>query len=299
MSKPGDDYSIPIAQAFVHGADVYAATSALEATPLDNTAGTGPSQDPYLHSPISRPPLQAQYSTDFIDKEELRRFLDTCQWPKGLQNTIIKCLKDTPYRFFICDDSGSMNSSDGNIFINGRKIQTTRWKELTESLQFHVQLAYHSRCPTEFRLLNGSNPIVVGQYDGDEDRVAILNALFDRSPDGGTPLCQHIRDVVKRLERLTPQLRQERRRASLVICTDGESSDGDVLAAMKVRRDQTRQAVTTATVRSHSSFVMWQPLQGMPVDVVVRLCTDENRIVEYWNGVDNQLELNLDILDDW
>lgn len=31
---------------------------------------------------------------------------------------------------------------------------------------------------------------------------------------------------------------------------------------------------------------------------MVRLCTDDNAIVEYWNNIDSQLELEMDVLDD-
>jgi hypothetical protein len=32
--------------------------------------------------------------------------------------------------------------------------------------------------------------------------------------------------------------------------------------------------------------------------VVIRLCTDSESIVDYWNNIDQQLELEMDILDD-
>ena len=60
---------------------------------------------------------------------------------------------------------------------------------------------------------------------------------------------------------------------SQIIATDGESSDGDVAEALR-------------------------PLQNLPVWVVVRLCTDDDKIVNYWNNIDKVLELDMDVLDD-
>lgn len=69
------------------------------------------------------------------------------------------------------------------------------------------------------------------------------------------------------------RLRAAGQKACVIIATDGESSDGDIVTAM-------------------------QPLRGLPVWVVVRLCTDENHIVDYWNNIDSQLEVDMDVLDD-
>ena len=41
-----------------------------------------------------------------------------------------------------------------------------------------------------------------------------------------------------------------------------------------------------------------RPLKDLPVWVVVRLCTNDDKIVDYWNRVDEELELSMDVLDD-
>lgn len=69
------------------------------------------------------------------------------------------------------------------------------------------------------------------------------------------------------------ELKQSGQKAAVIIATDGLSTDGDVAEAMK-------------------------PLQFLPVWVVIRLCTSESHVVDYWNQIDQQLELEMDVIDD-
>ena len=122
--------------------------------------------------------------------------------------------------------------------------------------------------------MKGTAPISIGSsIQGDEAGLPILNGLLDGQPSGGTPLCHHVREVTKQISAISPELRKAGKKAALIICTDGEASDGDITAALK-------------------------PLHDLPVWVVIRLCTDHDEIVGYWNNVDNMIELNMDVIDD-
>lgn len=224
--------------------------------------------------------LQQQYPPRRgIDIEATKQLLTGQKWPLGLQLALIDGMKKCPKRYFIVDDSGSMGCNDGNMCIEQgniiKSVQCSRWTELTSSLKFHALLAHTAKNPSEFRLLNGAQPIVIGEND-DPDKIlySSLMAIFNESPGGGTPLCRHINEVTASIQRDEAELRSNNQKAVVIICTDGLSSDGDIITAMK-------------------------PLTRLPVFVVIRLCTDDNAVVDYWSNVDSQLELELDVLDDF
>ena len=101
-----------------------------------------------------------------------------------------------------------------------------------------------------------------------------MNAAFEDSPRGGTPLCKHIVEVVNQILPIAGTLRSKGQRAVVVIATDGESSDGDITACLR-------------------------PLERLPVYLVIRLCTDDPKIVDYWNTIYASLELDMDVLDEF
>jgi hypothetical protein len=93
---------------------------------------------------------------------------------------------------------------------------------------------------------------------------------LDGSPGGGTPLCYHVNQVAEQIAAIAPELKAAGNKAALIICSDGEASDGDITDALR-------------------------PLNNPPVWVVIRLCTNEEPVVSYWSNIDSQLELNMDV----
>ena len=114
----------------------------------------------------------------------------------------------------------------------------------------------------------------VGSNDASSvQELSQIEKLVNSSPTGRTPLCAQIRDVCAEIAADAPQLRANGQRVCLVIASDGQASDGDVMEALR-------------------------PLHDVPLWIVIRLCTDDDDVVEYWNGVDEELELDMDVLDD-
>jgi hypothetical protein len=42
-----------------------------------------------------------------------------------------------------------------------------------------------------------------------------------------------------------------------------------------------------------------QSLEGLPIWIVIRLCTNEDEVVGFYNNLDPDLERNIDVLDDF
>lgn len=206
-----------------------------------------------------------------------KEFLGSHDWPIGFQEALLKSISKIPMRFFIVDDSGSMSISDGRrVLKSGEKskvIQCTRWAELVQSLTFCAELSDAAEIPSEFRLLNGADPVIVGLSSDSKEDLNFATEVFQQSPAGQTPLCEHITAVVKQITEIADDLRSRNQKVAVIIATDGEASDGDVTEALR-------------------------PLQRLPVWLVLRLCTNEQKVVDYWNSIDQELELEVDCLDD-
>ena len=145
---------------------------------------------------------------------------------------------------------------------------------------------------TRFRFLNNPGANVGPQQFSvaeNPERTAqdvqqALSIMRSARPGGCTPLTSHILEIHQEISRMAPELRRTGKRVVLVIATDGLPTDERGYAGPEYSQE----------------FVdALRLLEGLPIWMVIRLCTDEEQVVSFYNDLDSQLELSLEVLDDF
>jgi hypothetical protein len=227
-----------------------------------------------------------------------RSFLTRQGFTGGLIHALENNRKNFASSMWIVDNSGSMSTGDGHKIsacLDGclKFSSCTRWNELQQTVEFHAQMAATLRAPTSFRLLNDPGRFygpqqfgiaLRGTHNIDEDLAIAQSTMINSQPGGATPLVPHIREIRNEILNLEPMLKAEGTKVAIVLATDGLPTDNEGRTDDYVRQE----------------FIQaMRSLEGLSVWVVVRLCTDEDDVVAFWNDLDSQVELKLDVLDDF
>jgi hypothetical protein len=202
----------------------------------------------------------------------LKYFLAEKGYTEGLTDFFIDDLEKSPLRYFIVDDSGSMTINDGQIFDAEKKkiIKCSRWNELLETLKFQIGVSNSGMIKSKFIFLNGGFLDVGDKFISDKH-------FFDRYfkiAEGSTPLCGAISIIINEIAQFSEYYRQNGKTISIVVMTDGDASDGDIRGQFEL-------------------------LKCYPVHLTLRLFTNEEKIVNYWNEIDRDLELRFDVIDNY
>lgn len=255
-------------------------------------------------SPIAPPqheapiPVPAPSPPNQLDPNTLSQ-LTQQGYTTGLANALAESCNSFPLRIWVVDNSGSMNNSDGNRLVPTQSskdikcVPCTRWKEIVDTIGYHSQMAALLGAPTIFRLLNPSNSPGVPQEFSVADKgpemieedLRIAGDVMSRtSPSGVTPLSRHVREIKAQVETLAPSLRNGGKRVAVILATDGlPSNDRGVSGDAELKE-------FAAALRS---------LEGLPIWLVIRLCTGDSKVLDFYNGLDNQLELSMEVIDDF
>jgi len=234
----------------------------------------------------------------FLTEEQLTT-LTKQGFTKGLARALNANYEYFPVRFWIIDNSGSMNKPDGHRIIDtGVKndvkiVDCTRWEEIKECVNYHAGLSGLLFSPTIFKFLNnpgvraGAEQLSVAEYNLDNVHDEIYNVrttMNNTSPQGFTPLRDRIMELHDIIHSMTNTLKNTGQKAVVVIATDGKPTD---------ERGYSTQFVTDAFIQA------LRRLLELPVWVVIRLCTDDDDVVEFYNSLDDDPELSIEVLDDF
>jgi len=207
---------------------------------------------------------------------------------KSLAILLHETLRAFPLRIWLLDNSASMTIADGQRPVKAKKlkmIKCSRWQELKHTVMDIAELSADLKARTDFHLLNRNDAgqylsldasggaCAVGAAGGEGDRQA-LETLLSPSPLGTTPLTAAVTKIISLIEPAAQTLLHNGQQVVVVIATDGvPDNPAGFLEALRL-------------------------LQRLPVWVVVRLCTSDDAIVEYWADLDKSLEAPLEVIDD-
>lgn len=197
-----------------------------------------------------------------------------------------------PLRVWILDNSSAMAIRDAHLLRGGGHSQmdhVTRWEELRDGVAFHADLAARFLLPTRFALLNAplsGQPqyFSLAQTPGNlaQEQHILHSVLSNVVPNGPSPLTAQLQILHSYILSLTPELRSNRQTVPIIITTQGLPTNNAGESSMAVVQE----------------FVQClKSLQTLPVSLVLRLCTDDEKAMDFYNSLDAKIEL--DVLDDF
>ena len=221
-----------------------------------------------------------------LDARQLQ-FLQQQGFSSGLIQAFAQQRSAFPLRIWVLDNGASMNVADAHRITAGtfhnsvQSAPVTRWQELQDCVAYHSQMAATLYLPTRYAFLNdlGAGPQYFALAHRGPQAVAqemhtIQEVVTRTRPAGPTPLTAQVAGLRRYVASIAPRLISQRQTVTVVLATQGLPTDQGFVP----------------TLRS---------LEGLPVWVIVRLCTDDERVFDFYNSLDAQLNLPYDVLDDF
>lgn len=244
---------------------------------------------------MSRPPPRK------LDANQ-QRLLEQQGFTAGLVQAVSHFVNAIPLRIWVIDNSAMMQTRDGhslagNTFDGLTVSDCTRWEEAQNEVAFH---AYMSGClgvPTRFNMVNSPVSMTGTQLPSCfsiaehgpaslPQELGTAKQIMGQVRPYGTVnnLAYHIRQIRAMVVQMAPQLVQTGKVVSVLLATCGLPTDHQGQYGPAIVRDLV-QALTS--------------LQGLPLQIMFRLCTDDEQVVDFYNKLDAKTNFSFDVVDDF
>lgn len=206
-------------------------------------------------------------------------------FPSGLIDSMENLLTTYPLRYWVIDNSGSMLKADSERFVNRTTtIACSRWSELVSTIKTHADLSGHLEAHSIYHFLNQNSPIQEFHVRSTDDIPTAHSILVESQAGGSTPLTEHVERIREAVNGHRESLLRHGRKAVVIFATDGLPSDMFGSTSRAIRDDFVAALKRLCT---------------LPVWLVIRLCTNEKVVLDFYKELDMQLEQPLDVIDDF
>ena len=206
----------------------------------------------------------APYESYPRDYAKMKEMLLSLNFTNKMVQFFIEDSKKVEYYGIIADDSGSMATHDGEKIVKGEGIGTTRFEEMCIPIFEEYSLFRNCNIPSSFITLNNGTINIDNNSCQENELKSLLT-----SPNGGTPLGEKLNEFLNNIRLIEGQKK-------LIIYTDGVPNESNQTIIRLLNR-----------------------LLELKTSITIRLCTDDRSIINYWNNIDNNLEIDIDIVDSY
>jgi len=113
--------------------------------------------------------------------------------------------------------------------------------------------------------------------------IHVKNVIELVTPNGMTPLTRHIFDLQNEFRKMSIDLNRNGQKVAIVLATVGLPNE-----------------TGCSQEKAISNFVnTMRALEGLSIWIVIRLCTDDDDLVSFYNDLDDDLEVSIEVLDDF
>eukprot|EP00594_Rhizosolenia_setigera_P005866 CAMPEP_0178944674 /NCGR_PEP_ID=MMETSP0789-20121207/3291_1 /TAXON_ID=3005 /ORGANISM="Rhizosolenia setigera, Strain CCMP 1694" /LENGTH=438 /DNA_ID=CAMNT_0020624441 /DNA_START=1322 /DNA_END=2638 /DNA_ORIENTATION=- len=170
----------------------------------------------------------------------------------------------------------------------------SRWSEVKDCLAYHIQVSSLLQTPSRFQLLNdpGRSKGLKQHFSIAENTAVFikdeiedsLNLIDQIQPCGYSPLIHAVREAYDVVYPMKDRLQTSNQKVSIVFLTDGLPSD--------------EFGVSTKDAMLEFSCALRQ-LEQLPVYIVIRLCSSDKKVIDFYKRLDRTLMRPLDVVQDF
>lgn len=181
-------------------------------------------------------------------------------------------------KIFLLDDSGSMNCGDAQKYLYTENIfkDCSRLDELKQFVRDQSKFCNIMGKNAKFLFIND-----LYNMKDLSDYPQFLSYIDNKRTRGSTPIKESLQYVIDNILTQDDDIINGMKKVTIILATDGYPND-------KGQLDN----------EGGTRFLMKQIIENYDSHFVLRLCTGDNAIVEFWNEFDENEDLSLDVLDD-